>query len=158
MAKRFSEKAGGQRPPCEKFCTKPSLVLSSNDPPKGSDCGTEERRISESSDAINLCALPPKTSPFRTSRFPLSLDWQMQLPRICQSEGSGNLLLLVHGPINLQSRYTLRRWKLRFLRVKEWSVSLTCGRREFRFPTVAIRRSLLQTSGAQLRRINRCRV
>ena len=32
-----------------------------------------------------------------------------------------------------------------FLRVKKWSVSFVCGRREFRLPTVAIRRSLLQT-------------
>ena len=37
--------------------------------------------------------------------------------------------------------YTLRRWKLRNLRVKKCSVSFTSGRREFRFPTVAIRRS-----------------
>ena len=52
--------------------------------------------------------------------------------------------------------YTLRCWKLRFLRVKKRSVSFAGGRREFRFPTVAIRRSLLQTFGAQLRKINRC--
>ena len=52
--------------------------------------------------------------------------------------------------------YTLRCWKLRFLRVKKWSVSFAGGRREFRFPTVAIRRSLLQTFGAQLHKINRC--
>ena len=43
-----------------------------------------------------------------------------------------------------------------FLRVKKWSMSFAGGRREFRFPTVAIRRSLLQTFGAQLRKINRC--
>ncbi len=54
------------------------------------------------------------------------------------------------------SSYTLRCWKLRFLRVKKWSVSFAGGRTEFRFPTVAIRRSLLQTFGAQLRKINRC--
>ena len=54
--------------------------------------------------------------------------------------------------------YTLRCLKLRFSRVKTWSVSFASGRREFRFPTVAIRRSLLQTFGAQLRKINRCGV
>ncbi len=42
------------------------------------------------------------------------------------------------------------------LRVEKWSVSFAGGRREFRFPTVAIRRSLLHTFGAQLRNINRC--
>ena len=43
------------------------------------------------------------------------------------------------------------------LRAKKWSVSFAGGRRSsHRFPTVAIRRSLLQTFGAQLRNINRC--
>ena len=52
--------------------------------------------------------------------------------------------------------YTLRCWKLRILRVKKWSVSFADGRRSsHRFPTFAIRKSLLQTSGAQLRKINR---
>ena len=55
--------------------------------------------------------------------------------------------------------YTLRCLKLRFSRVKKWSVSFASGRRSsHRFPTVAIRRSLLQTFGAQLRKINRCGV
>ena len=40
--------------------------------------------------------------------------------------------------------YTLRCWKLRFLRVKKWSVSFAGCRRSFhRFPTVAIRRRFL---------------
>ncbi len=44
-----------------------------------------------------------------------------------------------------------------FLRVKKWSMSFAGGRRSsHRFPTVAIRRSLPQTFGVQLHKINRC--
>ena len=44
-----------------------------------------------------------------------------------------------------------------FFKSQEMKREFCYGRREFRFPTIAIRRSLLQTSGVQLRRINRCR-
>ena len=43
-----------------------------------------------------------------------------------------------------------------FFKSQEMERKLCYGRRGFRFPTVAIRKSLLQTFGAQLRKINRC--